>query len=134
MRGNTLLPYIDGGHALVLPMLEKVGVKVHFGTPFDSGTQEKLGCDFTLNCMGFSFAGPKRYMTGEMAKCLAPTGQIQVNMFGQVTEAHPLLAEEGKKVHNNIFSFGDTCLTPANENKSAVSLYQYGNQWTNNIY
>jgi len=78
--------------------------------------------------MGFSFAGPKRFLTGDLAKCLEPlTGQIQVNMFGQVTEAHPFLGQEDKKVHNNIFSFGDTCLTPANENKSAVSMYQYAN-------
>jgi NADH dehydrogenase FAD-containing subunit len=36
-------------------------------------------------------------------------------------------------VHKNIFSFGDTCLTPHNEMKSIVSMHQYSAHIANNI-
>ena len=38
----------------------------------------------------------------------------------------------GKTFHD-IFAFGDVCLTPRNEAKSIVSMYQYSNQVCNNI-
>lgn len=80
-------------------------------------------------------------MQKELAKCVDPLrGQIQVNEFCQVTQNHPLIELEdnmssnsfGKTFHD-IFAFGDVCLTPRNEEKSIVSMYQYYNQACNNI-
>ena len=34
----------------------------------------------------------------------------------------------------DIFSFGDVCLTPSNEIKSVVSMYQYGTIIASNMY
>ena len=43
----------------------------------------------------------------------------------QVTNNHPLLDDVKKyeKTYENIYSFGDVCLTPSNELKSIVSMY-----------
>ena len=59
-------------------------------------------------------------MVEEMAQYVSPkSGQIIVNKYCQVVD--------------NIFSFGDVCLTPVNEPKSIVSMYQYCSQVCHNI-
>ena len=79
--------------------------------------------------MGFRYTAPGYFMQDDNATCLdKKTGQILVNSKLQVTNTHPLV--DGHKPENpillkNVFSFGDTCLTPANEIKSVVSMYQY---------
>lgn len=37
------------------------------------------------------------------------------------------------KIYENIFAFGDVCITPANEPKTIVSLYQYKKEVATNI-
>lgn len=39
----------------------------------------------------------------------------------------------GSKVFNNIFAFGDVCVTPANEHKTIVSIHQYKKIVANNV-
>jgi hypothetical protein len=72
-----------------------------------------------------------------MAECVEPkTGQIMVDIKGRVTNKHPIASNHrpaSENLHKNIFSFGDVCLTPANELKSIVSMYQYGFQVANNV-
>ena len=54
--------------------------------------------------------------------------------MGQVTDNHPLANNKtAVKVYQNIFSFGDICITPANEPKQIVSMHQYGHVIANNI-
>ena len=80
-----------------------------------------------IDCMGFKYIGPKHFMQGPLAQCLdKKSGQILVNSFGQVTNKHPLTnvnQPTNPTVYKNIFSYGDVCLTPANEVKSIVSLF-----------
>ena len=139
LRGKTLLPYVTGAHAMVDAYMTKIGVKVHYGTPYTAETQATLGYDCTVNCMGYNFQGPKRFMTGDLANCLTERGQIKVNQFGQVCEKNPLLIDQAPgadngKVYPNVFSVGDVCFTPTAENKSIVSMYQYVPQVASNMY
>lgn len=139
LRGKTLLPYVKGGHKLCDDYMKKIGVKIHYETPFTDETQATLGYDTTINCMGFSFEGPKRFMTGDLANCLTARGQIQVNQFGQVCEKNPLLIDQtpgadNGKIYSDVFCIGDVCFTPTAENKSIVSMYQYVPQVASNVY
>ena len=90
----------------------------------------EMGFEYIVDCRGFKYLGPKDFMQGPMAECVEPkTGQIMVDIKGRVTNKHPIAANHkpaSVNLHKNIFSFGDVCLTPANELKSIVSMYQYG--------
>ena len=70
-------------------------MNIHTGVEGGS-TQEALGYDYTVDCTGYKFTGPKLYMKGQgLETCLEPrTGQIQVNSFCQVTQVHPLLDDK----------------------------------------
>jgi len=50
-------------------------------------------------------------------------------MKGRVTNVHPIAAvvKDGNTATTlkNVFCIGDVCLTPSNEIKSVVSMYQY---------
>jgi hypothetical protein len=100
-------------------------VNVHLNEFFKGDeTLQKLGYDMEILCTGFKYEAPKRFLKGELAKCIDPVnGQIQVNQFSQVSQQHPLLpANAQAKTFEHIFSFGDVCVTPANENKSIISM------------
>lgn len=89
-------------------------------------TLDELDYEYALDCSGYKFNGPRNFMLGGLKKCLEPrTGQIMVNQYCQVTDQHPFDEREYCKVYDNIFSFGDVCLTPSNELKTIVSMYQY---------
>jgi len=81
----------------------------------------------TIDCSGLKFVGPKHFMTGDLAQCLDKrTGQILVNVNGQVTNVHPLTKKNqpsNPSTCKNIFSYGDVCLSPSNEVKSIVSMF-----------
>jgi NADH dehydrogenase FAD-containing subunit len=81
--------------------------------------------------------GPTKFMQGPLNECIdRKSGQILVNEFCQVTNKHPLtnIGQPAKQtVYNNIFSFGDVCLTPRNEPKCIISMYQYGSIVAGNI-
>jgi hypothetical protein len=60
-----------------------------------------------------------------------------VDKHGRVTNVHPVAQVKNQPAANvlkNVFSVGDVCLTPSNEVKSIVSLYQYQGQVAQNIY
>lgn len=60
-----------------------------------------------------------------------------VNGSGQVTNIHPLtdkLKPETPKTHENIFSFGDVCITPHDEIKGLVSMFEYIHTITGNMF
>jgi len=96
-----------------------MGITLHLNTDFQ-GDAKALGYDMALDCRGYKFSGPQKYMQGDMARHVSEkSGQIVVNEFCQV---------EG-----NIFSFGDVCLTPSQEPKTIVSMYQYKDIVAHNI-
>ena len=78
LRGKTLLPYFKGAHERLESHLKKIGLEVHYGTSFEGeATAKALGYDVALDCRGYSFPGPAKFMTGALAKTLEPkSGQI----------------------------------------------------------
>lgn len=80
---SKLLFKIPGAHDMVKSYLESdLNVNVHTGVKPASfeETMKNLGYDHYVNCTGFRFIGPRKFMTEELADCLDPrSGQIQVN-------------------------------------------------------
>jgi hypothetical protein len=103
-------------------------VEIITGKGFDGN--DKMGFDCVVDCRGFKYLGPSEYMQNNMAECVdKKTGQIWVDLFGRVTNKHPIASNhkpQNHVIHKNIFSFGDVCLTPRNEVKCIVSMFQYG--------
>ena len=81
-RGAKFLPQLgDAAHPLVAEGLKKVGVEALTSTPYN----EELAAnyDYVIDCRGFNFLGPRKYMTGVLAECLdKKTGQIFINSKG----------------------------------------------------
>lgn len=92
LRGKTVLPYIKGANETVVKCFKELGINIHFGTSFEGeATAKALDYSCVVDCMGYKFHGPRKYMTGDLARCLdKQNGQIQVNWFGQVCEKYPL--------------------------------------------
>ena len=134
-RGQKLLPAFDNAHDILMAELKKLNIEVFTGKGFSE--DDKMGFEYIVDCRGFKYLGPKDFMQGPMAECVEPkTGQIMVDSKGRVTNKHPIASNHKPAtltVHKNIFSFGDVCLTPSNEIKSIVSMYQYGYQMANNV-
>ena len=134
-RGPKLLPAFDNAHDILTAELKKLGIEVFTSKGYSD--DDKMGFEYIVDCRGFKYLGPKDFMQGPMAECVEPkTGQIMVDIKGRVTNKHPIAANHkpaSVNLHKNIFSFGDVCLTPANELKSIVSMYQYGFQIANNV-
>ena len=86
------MPYIKGAHDVVVKCFKELGIKIHFGTSFEGETTAKaLDYSCIVDCRGYKFKGPRKFMTGDLANCLdKQNGQIQVNYFGQVCEKYPL--------------------------------------------
>lgn len=126
-RGSKLLKDFDGGHEKVLPELKKKGVEVQLNTSYEIDSDFAKEFDFVLDCRGFKCAGPAKFLVDENAECVDKrTGQILVNSYGQVTNHHPILTEykpSNPLTLKNVYSFGDCCLSPANEVKSIVSMF-----------
>ena len=74
MKGNTILFKINikCAYDMVVEILKNTDIQVHFGTSFSSGTAADLGYDYSLNCLGYNFQGPKRFLTEDLTKCLEP--------------------------------------------------------------
>lgn len=100
-------------------------------------TMKNLGYEYYIDCSGYKFTGPRRFLQEGMSECIDPrTGQIQVNQFCQVTQKHPLLKQSDAskdKTYDNIFAIGDVAITPSNEPKTIVSIHQYKEIVANNI-
>jgi len=61
-------------------------------------------------------------MNANYSKCIAPSGQIYVNDLFQISSIDPKIDPIAKGVRENIFAFGDCCLTSLNEIKSATTI------------
>ena len=74
------MPDIDGAHDILVAGLKKLGVVYHHDTAFKEGEGVAAEYEIHLDCRGFKFNGPRKYMQDEMAECVDPkTGQIWVN-------------------------------------------------------
>lgn len=101
-------------------------MQLHLETNYEDGCPISQHYDYVLDCRGFKYTGPQNYMHAELSNCIDKmTGQVFVNKYGQVTDLHPLIEKNQPtepNVYQNIFSFGDVCLTPMNEHKSINSM------------
>ena len=140
LRGKTLLPAYNGGHEKTEVLLNELGVEILYETGYQEGDQVKTKAgttyEYVIDCRGFKFAGPSQYLSEDMKDCIdKKSGQILVDKRCRVTNVHPIAsaAPPEPRIYQNIFSFGDVCLTPANEPKSIVSLTQMTNVVGQNI-
>jgi len=120
---------IPGGHQEVLPYLKKLGVEVMFNTPYTDG--DKQGFESVLDCRGYKYTGPRKFMAEELRDCISQSGELQVNRYCQLAND-----PEGEWSSLNIFSFGDIArLTPHvnYDGKSIVQMYQYVRAVATNI-
>lgn len=126
-----------GAHEIATRELEEIGVKVLTGVSYSDDAPIAQEYDAKVDCRGFKFTGPNKFMTEDSIRgCVEPTtGQIMVDAHLNVTSKHPLVPQKDAEVKTNkrIFSFGDVCLTPMNEEKSIVSMYQYAAVLAGNI-
>lgn len=135
--GDKLLPQFPNGHKEVMKVCDKLGIKALTNTRYEKGGPMDEQYDCILDCMGFKFTAPGYFMQDKLATCLdKKTGQILVNSKCQVTNVHPFVENHKPEeviLLKNVFSMGDTCLTPSNEIKSVVSMYQYAHVVALNI-
>ena len=136
LRERTLLPKLNGAHPIAETILKKqMKIQLHYNTTYEEGNEDKKiktdggdAFEVVIDCRGFKYLGPGVYLKDDLAQCIdKKTGQILVNRWGQMTSKHPLTdvgQPQDPAVYNNIFSFGDVCLTHLNEMKSIVSLAQ----------
>jgi pyruvate/2-oxoglutarate dehydrogenase complex dihydrolipoamide dehydrogenase (E3) component len=69
-RGNVMMPDITGAHSIILDYITKVGVTYHNDTSFKEGEGVANEYEAHVDCRGFRFDGPKKYMHNEMAECI----------------------------------------------------------------
>lgn len=72
---SKLLFKINGAHDMVQNYLQNdLKVNVHTGVKPDSfeNTMNNLGYDHFVNCTGFRFIGPRKFMTEELSECIDP--------------------------------------------------------------
>lgn len=66
---------------MVVEGLKTAGVEALPETPYNEELAAKY--DYVIDCRGFKFLGPRKYMTGPLAECLdKKTGQIFINNKG----------------------------------------------------
>ena len=119
-RNSKLLPSVNKAHEKLKNHLENLKINLHLETNFEGkSTLDALGYKMSIDCRGYRFTTPARYLSGDLAQCLhAETGQILINSYGQLTTNL-----EPAKTWSNIFAFGDVCHFRENEVKSIVSMY-----------
>lgn len=61
-RGNTMMPEIEGAHDILLKCLTEIGVTYHNDTSFKEGEGIAAEYEAIIDCRGFKYLGPKKYM------------------------------------------------------------------------
>ncbi|TNV78795.1 hypothetical protein FGO68_gene804 [Halteria grandinella] len=119
-RGQRLLGGLpERCHLAADRWMRENGVEVHYNTTYQEDTKDTLAYDEVIDCTGFKYTssgGPSSYLQGDLSSCISPqTGQILVNSYLQLSSP--------SQSFSNIFSLGDVCLTPSNEEKAIVPIH-----------
>ena len=131
-----------GAHKLLEPVLNKIGVEIHYGQTYaQEGDEIKSASgenyEVIIDCRGYKFTSPAKFMTGPLAECVDKAkGQIQIDINGRVTNVHPIATVKPStpKTYPNIFGFGDVSISPVNEPKTIQTQYQMIGPFVKNIY
>ena len=132
----------NGAHALIEPVLKKLGVECHYGQTWaQEGDEIKTAAgdvyEVIVDCRGYKFTAPAKFMTGPLSECVDKAkGQIQVDINGRVTNVHPIATVKTAtpKTYANVFGFGDVSISPVNEPKNITTMYQMIEIFVKNIY
>ena len=132
LRGDKLLPTLPPRFGeSATDFLLKQGVKIHTKTAYAESTAKELDYEYVIQCMGYVYR--TEYMKKNFASCLAPNGQIYVNDLYQISSHNPLENSTAAGIKENIYSFGDACLTSLNESKTIPSIKMLSGYITGNI-
>lgn len=121
LRGNRLLPSLPpkaGQKAEAF--LKRHNVEIHYNTAFSNTTAKDLGYDLAVECTGYKFH--TEFLKKTYPQCVAKNGEIYVNDLFQISGVDPRIDPVAKGVRENIFAFGDVCLTSLNEVKTAFVI------------
>ena len=99
---------------IALQFLETQGANVLFHTPYTEELARSY--DLSIQCTGYKFHTD--FMKEHFSASLAPSGQILVNDYFQVSNS------DREVIYPNVFAFGDVCKTTLNEDKSVSSIKQ----------
>lgn len=69
-RGKTMMPEVDGAHDVILKCLQELDVIYHSDTPFKEGEGIASEYEAIIDCRGFRYLGPRKYLQGEMSECI----------------------------------------------------------------
>lgn len=69
-RGKVLLPDFQGGHDKIMAQLKKLGVEVMLETTYTPGNTFAEQFEFVLDCRGFKYAGPAKFLTDKYSECV----------------------------------------------------------------
>lgn len=115
---NLLGQYPKEAQEQVKEHFEKKNVNLHFNTRFNENSELAKEYDFIINCVGTKILTP--FMDKNFKDFKNESGKIFVNKYYQISNVDPLSGSNSgnEKVYENIFAFGDCCLTSLNEPKN----------------
>lgn len=102
------------------------GVNIHTGMYFEPNSDIAKQYDFILMCVGLTCYTP--FMDNQEFKdCKDKRGRIYVNEYFQVTNQDPTVESSDQvmddpKVYDNIFCYGDACVTKMQEVKNVPAI------------
>lgn len=132
LRGDKLLPALPPRFGeCATDFLTKHGVQIHSKTSYSESTTKELDYDFAIQCLGYTYKTD--YMKKNFAACLAPNGQIYVNDLFQISSHNPMENSISEGIKDNIFAFGDVCITSLNEEKTVPAIKMLSDCITLNI-
>lgn len=65
-KGDKLIPDHPGAHDVAHRILNKIGVAIHMETPYSTEDPIDRSYEYKLDCRGFRFTGPSKFLQGEM--------------------------------------------------------------------
>jgi len=121
IRGDKLLPNLPSRFGeSATDFFKKQGVQIHSKTSYSESTIKELDYDFAIQFLGYTYKTD--YMRKNFASCLAPNGQIYVNDLFQISSHNPAENSTSEGIKDNIFAFGDVCITSLNEEKTVPAI------------
>lgn len=65
-----MMPEIEGAHDIILDYMKKINVVYHNDSSFKEGEGIANEYEAHVDCRGFRFDGPRKFLKNEMAECV----------------------------------------------------------------